>query len=59
MATIDVAVKVISANDIKNGSVVTTVTRTGQYDSIDPKVNKVSSPEALESKWTDRFDEEV
>jgi hypothetical protein len=56
MATTDVMNKCIAANEIKAGSVVTGVTRTGQYDSIDPKFNLVVSPEAFESRMTERYD---
>lgn len=56
MATTDVAMKCVSGNDIKNGSVVVHQSKVDTYASIDPKFNIAMTPEQMESKLTERFD---
>jgi hypothetical protein len=47
----------ISGNPINNGSIVTNVQKGGTYQKVDPKVNKVSEPTDVFSKYDIRLDD--
>ena len=54
--SIDVVKKVISANDISNGSVVTNTQVGGGYASINPAINDIGTISSIENLYTTRFD---
>ena len=47
----------ISANDIKNGTIVVTTTKTGQNSKIDTYVKNTPTITDIESKYDERFDD--
>lgn len=49
--------KSISGNDIKNGTLVVTCSRTGQYSKSDVYVKNIPVIGDIESKYDDRFDD--
>ena len=53
----DVVKKIISANDINNGSVVTDTQAGGGYTSINPAVNDIGTISSIENLYTARFDD--
>ena len=53
----DVVKKIISANDINNGSVVTDTQAGGGYTSINPAVNDIGTISSIENLYTSRFDD--
>lgn len=58
MAKPDVVVPVISANTVKNGSMVVLVFETGLVSKRDPDFNHINIPSGeLETKYCDRFDD--
>lgn len=57
MVTTDVAQKIKSANAQYEGSAVVHVDKLGNIRAIAPTINKTATPEALESKYTNRFDD--
>jgi hypothetical protein len=55
--SIDVVKKIISVNDINNGSVVTDIQMGGGYTSINPPVNDIGDISSIENLYTERFDD--
>lgn len=53
----DVIQKIISGNDIKNGSAVITADKRGNYQSITPDILENQSLTVTEAKYTTRFDD--
>ena len=53
----DVVQKVISGNDIQQGSAVSHVTQTGNIHNVVPNVTNAISISEAETKWTSRFDD--
>ena len=53
----DVVQKIISGNDIQQGSAVSHVTQTGNIHSLLPNVTNAISISEAEAKWTGRFDD--
>lgn len=49
--------KSINTNTIKNGTLLVSCTRTGQYSTIDTYVSNIPSLASIESKYNDRFDD--
>lgn len=49
--------KAISGNSIKNGSVVVSCTKTGEYSLLNTHVNNSPSISDIESKYDNRFDD--
>ncbi|NBT07542.1 MAG: hypothetical protein EBS98_01950 [Chitinophagia bacterium] len=49
--------KVISANPIKNGTVLVSCTRTGEYSTLDTNVKNTPVITDIESKYDARFDD--
>lgn len=49
--------KSISANDIKNGTMIVTTSWTGQYSKYDAYVKNTPTLEDIQSKFQDRFDD--
>ena len=53
----DVVQKVISGNDIQQGSAVSHVTQTGNIHNLLPDITNAISVSDAETKWTSRFDD--
>jgi hypothetical protein len=53
----DVVQKIISGNDIQQGSAVSHVTKTGNVHSLLPDITNAISITDTEAKWTNRFDD--
>ncbi len=53
----DVAVKVISANDVVNGGVVMGVDQAGNKHTIPPQINRGGDDTALHTSLNTRFDD--
>ena len=53
----DVVKKVINSNSIKNGTAVATTSVKGEYDKVDPKINKEPSVDAMNTKYANKFDD--
>ena len=53
----DVVKKVINSNSIKNGTAVATTSVKGEYDTVDPKINKEPSVDAMNTKYANKFDD--
>lgn len=53
----DVIGKPITANDIKQGNVVTDVTNTGTKHTVEPETNKAPVPSQVYSDYDGRFDD--
>lgn len=51
--------KAISANDIKNGSVVTNTLFTGQYKTYNYYVKNTPTMNSIENKYDDKLDDIV
>lgn len=49
--------KIISANEIKNGTTITTTTFTGYYSKLDTYVKNTPIITDIENKYDDRFDD--
>lgn len=49
--------KSISANPIKNGTIVVSCTKTGEYSELNTYVINNPTLNAIESKYDDRFDD--
>jgi hypothetical protein len=47
----------ISANEIKNGTIVVTTTKTGQTSKIDTYVKNTPAITDIEDKYDERFDD--
>jgi len=50
-------VKAITANPIKNGTLILSVTRTGLYDKADNHVKNTPAIGSIETKYDNRFDD--
>tara|TARA_R110000765_G_scaffold306799_1_gene400638 strand:- start:454 stop:642 length:189 start_codon:yes stop_codon:yes gene_type:complete len=55
--TTDVMQKCITANTIENGSAVMGVDKNGNNHTIAPKINKAPDVDAMDTKFTDKFDD--
>lgn len=53
----DVIQKIITANDVKNGSTVITADKRGNYQHIVPDILENQSLTPVESKYSVRFDD--
>jgi hypothetical protein len=51
----DVVQKAISANDIVQGAAVVAADKFGNYQNVDPQNTDAISTDAVESKYTERF----
>lgn len=49
--------KSISANPVKNGSIVVSCTRTGEYSLLNTYVKNVPDIEDIKNKYDNRFDD--
>jgi hypothetical protein len=49
--------KAISANDLKNGTVIVTCSRTGEYSVLDTYVKNTPTISDIENKYDNRFDD--
>jgi hypothetical protein len=52
-----VAQKVIPANAVNNGAAVTAVDRSGNYQTVDPKINRGGDASAIDTALDSRFDD--
>ncbi|NDB57170.1 hypothetical protein EB001_01780 [bacterium] len=56
ITTVDVVTNVVTGNETQyTGSVIVSCLRTGHYDSIHPTYEKSITYNNLETKYTDRF----
>lgn len=49
--------KANSSNDIKNGTLIVSCTRTGEYNTINTYVKNTPTLASIESKYAARFDD--
>lgn len=50
-------IKSINTNNIKNGTLLVSCTKTGEYSTVDTYVNNNPTISSIESKYNDRFDD--
>jgi hypothetical protein len=49
--------KIVSANPIKNGTVLVSCTRTGEYSTLDTNVKNTPAIADIQNKYDARFDD--